>query len=153
MTVPPDDRPKDFIPRSPVDPTPDEERRHNLHVAACALLLELAQADDDFNEGERSHIEAVVRRHLGLDAETASALIELAEHERRAASDIEQFAALVRESYDEGQRALLAEIMWGVVSADGRIGHSEGRILGRIARLLELKPGFLSEPRRRPDTD
>lgn len=153
MSVPPGDRPHDLMPRSPVDPTPDEEQRHSLHVAACALLLELAKADDDFSEVERSHIEAVVRRHLGLDAETASALIELAEHERQAAADVEQFAALVRESYDEGQRALLAEIMWGVVSADGRIGHSEGRILGRIASLLELKPGFLSEARRRPDSD
>ena len=149
--VPPGDKPNGLAPRSPYEPTPDEEQRHSLHVAACALLLELAQADDDFSDVERSHIEAVVRRHLGLDAETASSLIELAELERRAASDVEQFAALVRESYDEGQRALLAEIMWGVVSADGQIGHGEGRILGRIARLLELKPGFLSEARRRPD--
>jgi hypothetical protein len=39
------------------------------------------------------------------------------------------------------------------VFADGRIGRDEGRILGRIASLLELKPGFLSEARRRPDTN
>jgi uncharacterized tellurite resistance protein B-like protein len=137
----------------PREPTSREEERHRLHVAACALLLELAQADAEFNEIERSHIEVVVRRHLGLDAETASALIELAEHERRSSPGVEEFASLVRESYDEGQRALLAEIMWGVVSADGRIGRHEGHILGRIASLLELKPGFLSEARRRREGD
>jgi len=153
MQVPPADKPNGLAPNVPHDPSPDEEQRHRLHVAACALLLELAQADAEFNEIERGHIEAVIRRHLGLDAETASALIELAEQERQAASGVEQFAALVRESYDEGQRALLAEIMWGVVSADGRIGRHEGRILGRIASLLELKPGFLSEARRRPDAN
>lgn len=150
MQVPPADKPNGLAPIMPRDPSPDEEQRHRLHVAACALLLELAQADAEFNELERGHIEAVVRRHLGLDAETAAALIELAELERQAASGVEHFAALVRESYDEGQRALLAEIMWGVVSADGRIGRDEGRMLGRIASLLELKPGFLSEARRRP---
>jgi len=151
MQVPPADRPNGLAPNILREPTPDEEQRHRLHVAACALLLELAQADAEFNQIEHSHIEAVVRRHLGLDAETARALIELAEHERQAAPGVEEFASLVRHSYDEGQRALLAEIMWGVVSADGRIGRHEGRILGRIASLLDLKPGFLSEARRRPD--
>jgi len=153
MQVPPADKPNGLMPLTPREPTPAEEQRHRLHVAACALLLELAQADDEFNELERSHIEAVVRRHLGLDAETAAALIELAEQERKAAAGVEEFAALVRESYDEGQRALLAEIMWGVVFADGKIGRDEGRILGRIAGLLELRPGFLSEARRRPDAN
>lgn len=123
--------------------------RHRLYVAACALLLELAHADDEFTESERVHIEAVVRRHLDVDEETAKALIELAELEREAAIDLYQFTSLIRENYDLGQKTLLAEIMWGVVLADGRIERDEGYMLRKIANLLDLKPGYLAEARKR----
>jgi uncharacterized tellurite resistance protein B-like protein len=125
----------------------DERRR--LHVAACALLLELAHADDEFTRTERDHIEAVARRHLGLDEETARELLALAEEERRAAVDLYQFTSLIRENYDLGQKTLLAEIMWGVVLADGRIEQHEGHLLRRIASLLDLKPGYLADARKR----
>ncbi len=125
------------------------EDRKRLHVAACALLLELAHADDEFTPDELAHIEAVVRRHLDVDEDTALELIELADRERREAIDLYQFTSLIRERYDLGQKTLLAEIMWGVVLADGQIEKHEGHLLRKIANLLDLKPGYLSEARRR----
>jgi uncharacterized tellurite resistance protein B-like protein len=132
--------------------TPPDSRQ-KLHVAACALLLELAHADDEFSEAERLHIEAVVRRHLGLDNDTARALMELAEEERTAAADVYQFTSLIRDSYDDGQKTLLAEIMWGVILADGQIERHEGRLRRKIASLLDLQPGYLAEAKRRAATD
>jgi uncharacterized tellurite resistance protein B-like protein len=132
------------------DALADQQR---LHVAACALLLELAHADDEFNEAERMHVEAVVRRHLDLDEETAKGLIELAEQERRNAIDLYQFTSLIRENYDLGQKTLLAEIMWGVVLSDGHIEQHESYLLRKIANLLDLKPGYLSAARRRASED
>lgn len=128
------------------DVGPSNER---LHIAACALLLELAHADDEFTESERQHVEAVVRRHLALDEETAQRLIDLAEEERRSAIDLYQFTTLIRENYDLGQKTLLAEIMWGVVLADGRIERHESYLLRKIANLLDLKPGYLADARKR----
>ena len=125
------------------------DEQHRLHVAACALLRELAHADDTFTPAERDHVEAVVRRHLDLDEETAKGLIELAEQERKSAIDLYQFTSLIRENYDLGQKTLLAEIMWGVVLADGQIGQHESYLLRKIANLLDLKPGYLSAARKR----
>jgi uncharacterized tellurite resistance protein B-like protein len=122
-------------------------------VAACALLLELAHADDEFSDSERHHVEAVVRRHLALDEDTAQRLIDLADEERRAAIDLFQFTSLIRDSYDLGQKTLLAEIMWGVVLADGRIERHESYLLRKIANLLDLKPGYLAEARKRVSGD
>ena len=130
-----------------------EEERHRLHVAACALLLELAHADDTFTESEREHVEAVVRRHLDVDEETAKGLLELAEQERKSAIDLYQFTSLIRENYDLGQKTLLAEIMWGVVLADGNIDKDESYLLRKIANLLDLKPGYLSHARKRAEED
>jgi uncharacterized tellurite resistance protein B-like protein len=126
-----------------------QDARQRLHVAACALLLEIAYADDQFSDSERSHIGAVMQRHFGLDQETAESLIELAEAERAQAIDLYQFTSLIRESYDLGQKTLLAEIMWGLVLTDGAVKRHEGYMLRKIANLLDLKPGYLSSARKR----
>jgi uncharacterized tellurite resistance protein B-like protein len=136
-----------------VDADASEEERHRLHVAACALLLELAHADDAFTDGERAHVEAVVRRHLDVDEETAKGLLELAEQERKSAIDLYQFTSLIRDNYDLGQKTLLAEIMWGVVLADGTIDKDESYLLRKIANLLDLKPGYLSHAKKRAEEE
>jgi uncharacterized tellurite resistance protein B-like protein len=118
-----------------------------LHVAACALLLELAHADDVFSEDERNHVHAVLMRHFSLDYDTAQDLMKFAEEQRRQSVDVFQFANLVRTSYDIGQKTLLAEIMWGLILTDGEIARHESYMLRKIANLLDLEPGYLSKAR------
>lgn len=125
------------------------EAQYRLQVAACALLLELAHADDEFTRAERDHIEAVLRRHFALDEVTAGELLKLAEAERAAAIDLYQFTALVRNSYDLGQKTLLAEVMWGLVMADGEVARDEAYMLRKIANLLDLQPGYLAAARKK----
>lgn len=127
----------------------EEDQRQRLHVAACALLLEIAYADDAFSDAERTHIEAVMQRHFDLDEETAAALIEVAEAERSRAVDLYQFTSLIRDSYDLGQKTLLAEIMWGLVLTDGDVQRHESYMLRKIANLLDLEPGYLASARKR----
>jgi uncharacterized tellurite resistance protein B-like protein len=139
--------------------TPDPEvvaeadARHRLHLAACALLLELAHADDEFTLDEATHIEVVLRRHFDLSEEEAHELMELAEEERSGAVDLWQFTSLIRSSYDIGQKTLLAEVMWGLVLADGEIARHEAYLLRKIANLLDLEPGYLSAARKRAASD
>ena len=137
----------------PAEPSPDEEATRRLHVAACALLLELAHADQEFSEAERLHIEAVLRRHFDLGEQTARELMALAEQEQAEAIDLYQFTTLIRESYDLGQKTLLAEIMWGLILADGEIAKREAYMLRKIANLLDLEPGYLSAARKRAAED
>lgn len=131
------------------DTAEDEEaERRRLHVAACALLLELAHADDDFSDTERAHVRDALRRHLDLDDTTASRLLELAEQERASAIDLYQFTSLVRDNYDLAQKTVLAEIMWGVVLADGTVADDESYMLRKIGNLLDLEPGFLAHAKK-----
>lgn len=125
-----------------------DEARTRLHLAACALLLELAEADEKVSSLERAHIEAVLRRHFNLDADTARELMEVADIDRRTADNVHPFADLIRAHWDQGQKTLLAEIMWGLILADGQIARHEAHLLRKITSLLDLEPGYLSEPRR-----
>lgn len=125
----------------------EDRRVEAIRVAACALLLELAHADDEFSDTERSHIEAVMRRHFALDEGTALSIIELAEAARERERGVHRFASLIRDNYDLGQKMLLAEIMWGLVLADGAIARHEAYLLRRIAGLLDLETGYLATAR------
>lgn len=115
-----------------------------VHVAACALLLDIAYADGEFTAPERAHLQAVLARHFSLSPEDGRALIELCEAERKQAVDHFQFTRVLRENYDLGQKMVLAEIMWGLVLADGEVADHEHYLTRKIANLLELEPGYLS---------
>ncbi len=125
-----------------------ERTAPTVQLAACALLLELAHADGEFTAEEQRHIEGALIRHFGLDEATAGELLELAEAERGQSVDHFQFTRLIAEQYDLGQKMVLAELMWGVILADGKLADHEAHLVRKMAHLLELKPGYLSEARK-----
>jgi uncharacterized tellurite resistance protein B-like protein len=116
-----------------------------LHLAACTLLLEIAYADGEFADAERGHIESVLARHFGLSTESGQRLIEVAERERKRSVDYFQFTNVLQRDYDLGQKMVLAEIMWGLVLADGTISDREQYLTRKIANLLDLQPAYLSQ--------
>lgn len=123
-------------------------RPEGVQLAACALLLELAHADGEFSPQERQHIEGALERHFGLDETTARELMALAETERSQAIDHFQFTRLIAEQYDLGQKMVLAELMWGVILADGKIADHEAYLVRKLANLLQLEPAYLAQARR-----
>lgn len=137
--------------RRSVEPSaaPSESPHDEIQLAASALLLELAYADGDFSAPERTHIESALGRHFNLDASGVQGLLLLADEERRRAIDQFQFTRLIKEHLDTGQRVVLAEVMWGVILADGRLEDREGVLLRKLANLLDVEPGYLTEARRR----
>lgn len=141
---------KSILARRPPAPADDPRNTsRQLQVAACALLLELAHADREFSDDERRHIEEGAMRHFNLDAEKAGQLMAVADEARREAVDLHQFTSIVVQHYDEGQRMVLAELMWRVIHADGRLADQESQLARKLANLLELRPGYLAEARRR----
>jgi uncharacterized tellurite resistance protein B-like protein len=136
--------PADVESASGADPSNDR-----VQVAACALLLEIAHADEEFTADERARIEDALDRHFGLDEAAREDLIARAEAERVRAIDDFQFTKLINEHYDLGQKMVLAELMWGVILADGEIAKHETYLVRKLANLLDLEPAYLSQARRR----
>ena len=131
------------------DPRADAVDIDPVHLAACSLLLEIAYADGQFSPEERAHLEQVLERHFSLPADSGRQLIELAERERHGSIDHFQFTRVLNERYDVGQKMVLAEVMWGLVLADGQIAEHEHYLTRKIANLLELEPGYLSTAKAR----
>lgn len=131
----------------PVVPSRLDEEEARL--AACALLLELAHADDEFTQSEREHLEGTVRRQFGLDEEEASELVELASREREGAVDLFQFTRRIDRHFSRAQKMVLAEAMWGLVYADGSLARREDYLIRKISNLLRIEAGYLSQARNR----
>ena len=143
---------KSFFTRHAAPPdkaAPADVATGRLHVAACALLLEMAHADGEFTADERAQIERALGRHFDLAEAQVLELIALAEAERREATDLHQFTSLILRHYDEGQRLVLAELLWRVVLADGQMSTHEDYLTQKLSRLLDLRPGYLAEARKR----
>lgn len=119
-----------------------------VQLAACALLLEIAYADDEFQPAEREYIAGALRRHFGLDEAGVRELMELAEAGRQEAVDDYQSTRILTEQLDLGQRMVLAEVMWGVILADGHIAQHESYLVRKLGNLLDLEPAYLAQARR-----
>jgi uncharacterized tellurite resistance protein B-like protein len=144
---------KSFFKSSMTPPAHTEANasRKDIRLAACALLVELAHADDEFTAEEREHLESAVQRQFGLEAAEAQRLLALAEQERRQAVDLWQFTNLIAENYSVGQKVVLAEIMWGLAHSDGELASREDYLMRKICNLLRLEPGYLAEARKRAE--
>jgi uncharacterized tellurite resistance protein B-like protein len=119
-----------------------------VQLAACALLLELAHADGEFSAEERVHIERSVVRHFGLDDVTGAELLRLAEAERAESLDHFQFTRLIAAEYDLPRKMMLAQLMWGVILADGRLSDHETHLVRKMASLMQLEPAYLAQARK-----
>jgi uncharacterized tellurite resistance protein B-like protein len=120
-----------------------------LHIAACALLLELAHSDREFSAEEMVVVEEALVRHFGVSAAGARELMAIADQRRREAPDLHQFTSEIIARYDEGQRMVLTEVLWRVVYADGTLSRHEDYLMQKLARLLDLRPGYLAEARKK----
>jgi len=122
---------------------------HAVQLAAAALLLELAHADDEFSPEERSYIEGALTRQFNLTDDEVADLIELAGKEHQESVDHFQFTSLISQYFDLGQKVVLAEVMWGLVAADGQIASHEAYLVRKISNLLDLEPGYLNAAKKK----
>jgi uncharacterized tellurite resistance protein B-like protein len=121
----------------------------SVQLAACALLLELAHADGEFSPAERAYLTHALTRHFGLGEAELQALMEAADAERRDSIDHFQFTREITRGYDLGQKMVLAEVMWGLILADGELAENEAYLIRKIANLLDLEPAYLSQAKAR----
>ena len=121
---------------SPKAAGPEAGAPDPVAIAACALLLEIAHADEDFTSDEKERISRHAREDLGVAPGDVREVLRLAEEARRESVDLYQFTKLVTESFSREQRLRLIEAIWGVVYSDGVLTAVEGQLARRIAELL-----------------
>lgn len=107
-----------------------------FQLAAAALLVEAAKADNKFDESERVRILALIRERLGLAAEEADTLLEAAEQAVDRSPQILGFTRAVKDRFSYEERIELTEMLWEVIYADGKADEFENQLMRRIGGLI-----------------
>lgn len=116
----------------------DQSPEHAEQLAAAALLFEVSRSDHDIDEQEKSSIETIVRSKFDLTSEEVDSLMDLAEQEVHDASSLFGFTSLINDHWSVDQRVQLAELMWRVAFADGRLDDHEVHLMRKIQKLLHI---------------
>jgi len=117
-------------------------------VASCAILLEMAESDQDFDTEERRLIESMLQERYSLGAEEVKALIEQTERERTRHSDLFPFTHAITQRYTPDEKRNLLVMVWRVIFADGRLNPYEDQLAHRLQRMLAVNHSLLMEAKR-----
>jgi uncharacterized tellurite resistance protein B-like protein len=111
---------------------------HRLHVATCAILLEIAKIDGEFSDSERQDIIAIFRDKYHLATEEISSLIEAAEEELEHSIDLWQFTNRINKNFSPEEKISILETIWQVAYADGKLDKHEDYLMHKLTGLLNL---------------
>lgn len=111
---------------------------HAEQLAAAALMFEVSRSDNEVADIEKTHIEEIVHSKFDLSDDEVETIMDLAEQEVADASSLFGFTSLINEHWSIDQRVHLAELMWHVAFADGRLDDHEVHLMRKIQKLLHI---------------
>ncbi|CAA7616429.1 TerB family tellurite resistance protein [Magnetospirillum sp. UT-4] len=126
-----------------------EDPEMRLRRAASALLVEAATLDGRLEEGERARVEMLLAERFAIPPAQAAELF--AEGCQMVADSVELYenTRIIKDSFDQAERARMMEMLWEVVYADGFLHDYEANLMRRIAGLLYVPDRESGEARKR----
>ena len=111
---------------------------HDILVATCALLVEIARIDNTFTQDEMITILSILKEKYGLSGQHADALVAEAEKQLEESVDLWQFANLINENYSNDEKMEIIETLWRVVYVDGKMDQYEHYLMNKMKNLLRI---------------
>ena len=111
---------------------------HNIKVATCALLIEMASIDNEFDPVEKKRIVGYFRDNFGLTENEISRLFDLAKEQLDTRIDLWGFTNLININYSIEQKMQVIEMIWEVIYADGRLSAHEDYLMHKLYKMLNL---------------
>ena len=112
-----------------------EARRHRLHLAAAALLIETARADFTQDAGEEQALSSLLSKSLQLDDSEITELIAQATTQVDESTSLYEFTRVINDHYTPQQKQQLIHAMWVVAYADGNLDKYEEALIRQVAEL------------------
>jgi uncharacterized tellurite resistance protein B-like protein len=131
---------KQFFSKDPLisRQAPDGEPSHDIRVATCALLLEMARVDGKFSDSERSQIIQTLEDVYDLSEEAVAELIRVTSEKLKDSIDLWHFTNLINRNYSVEEKIRVIEMVWRLAYADGVLEEHEDYLLHKLANLLHL---------------
>jgi len=120
---------------------PGEDAKADLgdvRIAACALFLEMARVDGEFNDVERDRVLAILKNEYHLSDEDALALIQATDQELEQSIDLWQFTKRINQRHSDEEKISIIQLLWKIVYADGTLDKHERYLVHKLSGLLRL---------------
>ena len=116
----------------------NQKTDHDIRVATCALLVEIARIDEEFTQQEMETMVLILQEKYGLSKEYADALIVEAEKELEQSIDLWQFTNLINTNYTNEEKIEIIETLWRIVYVDGKMDKYEHYLMNKLQNLFRL---------------
>ena len=115
----------------------NEEKK--LQVATCALLIEMAKADNEFTDDERMKIISVMHKTFNLDKEYVDELIELSEERIKESISIYEFTTTINQNFSKDEKYELLKNLWRLIYVDETLNMHEDHLIKKIGNTLNME--------------
>lgn len=116
----------------------DVDASHDIRIATCALLLEMANIDGEFSDSERNGIISILKRDYQLSEKHALELIKASNKELDGSVDLWKFTNLINRNYPLEEKIQIIEMVWEIAYTDRKLDKYEDYLVHKLAKLLHL---------------
>ena len=102
------------------------------------VLVEIALADEEFTDDERSSIVASLVNRFTLSEDDAHELLDYAVEQHETSNDLWGFTHLINESCSNDEKIGIIDEVWRVIFSDGSICGHENHVAHKLATLFNL---------------
>lgn len=109
---------------------------HALQLATAALAIEIARADSEVSDDERSNMATLLTRHYDLTAAEVEKLMALAGNQLDESVSLYKFTRELNDGLEREERIAIISLLWQVAWADRHLDKYEEHYIRKIADLL-----------------
>ncbi len=135
---------KTLLGPEPKDLTPSDAR-----LAIAALLVRVAQSDNDYAATEIKKIDRVLAKRYNLDEAQSIDLRKQGEELEQEAPDTVRFTRAIKDAVTYSDRSSVIEALWEIALADGERDIEEDALLRLVANLLGISDVESASARKR----
>ena len=117
------------------------DREAALRLATAVLLVDVARADDVFEESEFDRLLQLIESHFELTPEQAAALVNVASETAEDMVSLHEFTQILHKHLDENEKARIVSLLWQIAYADSRLDKYEDALVLKISDLLHVSRG------------
>jgi uncharacterized tellurite resistance protein B-like protein len=120
------------------DSTEESATQHEagLRMATAVLMIDVARADNDFDELEFERLLQLIESHFKLTAEQAAELVNTADDKAEDMVSLHEFTRILHKHLDEKEKTRIVSFLWQIAYADGRLDKFEDALVLKISDLL-----------------
>lgn len=121
------------------DQKPSVTKKHKVEIAACALFIEMAKADGEFTDEERSFIISEMKNTFNLEDDCIDDLMALAEQRVKESVSLYEFTGIINNTFSQPEKIELIESLWRLIYKDEKLSAYEDHLIKRIGATMNIE--------------